>query len=369
MPPKRQNDKQARNSNVKIINFSSTRSTLPPDVEIEILNKVYLLHSAVLRLCSGFFDKSLSPTWWKTQNTHDGPDGIRFRYRLVLDKKDVATSMVEPVPPCRALDTVNDDGVGDLETQRDPTLFKETEKLAASYHSLFGAFYQRSIPRVRSFPYSTITEENISLREAEYKTRITVLLDLLILSEAYCATPSVAFLIYQHIIFLSMHGQEYVSDHLTSFVNIAIKIRSRYLYNDAYVYLVGCHTPTTSLDGIPDSLQTLIRAEHTRLQALKVQIERQLAGYAVKPPQEFHPDGVEKLKSALLTLGENGNEVEFYAAVEEIEGGWAKLNLKPLVGPLVMKNLKLGGAFYHHLTCARKLKNDEYPWEVKPSYV
>ena len=55
------------------------------------------MHSTNLRHNSAFFDKSLSESWWKEHNTHDSPDGIRYRYQLSLDKDTPELSMVEPV--------------------------------------------------------------------------------------------------------------------------------------------------------------------------------------------------------------------------------------------------------------------------------
>jgi hypothetical protein len=108
MPPKRARDvnsptnktlKRARSHTFlhsnSIIKFSS--SSLPPDVEITIFDDIYHLHSANLRHNSPFFDKGLSSTWWKELNTHDGDDGIQYRYRLKLDEDTPEMSMIEPV--------------------------------------------------------------------------------------------------------------------------------------------------------------------------------------------------------------------------------------------------------------------------------
>ena len=65
-------------------------------MEITVLEDVYHMHSTQLRHNSAVFDKSLSEPWWKP-NTHRGPDGIRYRYQLSLDKDMPELSMVEPV--------------------------------------------------------------------------------------------------------------------------------------------------------------------------------------------------------------------------------------------------------------------------------
>jgi hypothetical protein len=79
-----------------VTTFSNT--SVPPDVEIDILGDFYHIHSIILRSCSRFFDKSLSGTWWKEKNTHERPDGIRYCYALKVDEELPDTSMVEPVP-------------------------------------------------------------------------------------------------------------------------------------------------------------------------------------------------------------------------------------------------------------------------------
>ena len=79
------------------ITFARTGTAVLPDVEIDILGQRYHLHSTVLRLNSVFFEKSMGDTWWKPENTHH--DGIKYRYRLVLDHADPVLSLVEPFGP------------------------------------------------------------------------------------------------------------------------------------------------------------------------------------------------------------------------------------------------------------------------------
>ena len=74
-----------------------THSKLPADVEIIIFSQRYHLHSAVLRLFSGFFDGSLSGTWWKPENTIPGPSPIKYRYGLSRDES--GDLMLVPVGP------------------------------------------------------------------------------------------------------------------------------------------------------------------------------------------------------------------------------------------------------------------------------
>lgn len=84
----------------KPITFSDT--LVPADVEIQIFNTTYHLQSAVLRTFSKFFDKSMSSTWWKPENTHKGT--LKYRYQLALDCDDPMCSMIEPVGPGLEID-------------------------------------------------------------------------------------------------------------------------------------------------------------------------------------------------------------------------------------------------------------------------
>lgn len=78
------------------IRFSN--SSLSPDTEI-IISDIYNFDSTTLRHVSQFFDRSLSSRWWKPENTHNGEDGIKYKYQLEIDEKEIMSSMLEPVPP------------------------------------------------------------------------------------------------------------------------------------------------------------------------------------------------------------------------------------------------------------------------------
>lgn len=78
--------------------FPVVFSKTPPDVEITVFNDVYHSHSALLRNASPFFEESLSDRWWTPENTHDGHDGIRYKYRLSINIHFLRSSMLEPVP-------------------------------------------------------------------------------------------------------------------------------------------------------------------------------------------------------------------------------------------------------------------------------
>jgi hypothetical protein len=103
MPPKRDssNVKSSKNTHPTKrprATIVLSKSAVPPDVSVTIFCDVYHLHSTTLRLNSGFFEKSLSDTWWRQENTHDRADGIKYCYALKLDAQNPELSMLEPVP-------------------------------------------------------------------------------------------------------------------------------------------------------------------------------------------------------------------------------------------------------------------------------
>jgi hypothetical protein len=89
----------------KHISFS--QSKLPTDVEIIIFDKTYHLHSTILRQFPGFFDAGLSSTWWKEENTINGPGSIKYSYELLPDEG--GDLMLLPVGPsvCKPHDIVH----------------------------------------------------------------------------------------------------------------------------------------------------------------------------------------------------------------------------------------------------------------------
>jgi hypothetical protein len=80
-----------------VITRKLSDASVAPDVAIRIGEREYHLHAIELRSRSKFFDRSLSDTWWRPENTHSGADGIKYRYKLVLDRKDPLMSVVEPI--------------------------------------------------------------------------------------------------------------------------------------------------------------------------------------------------------------------------------------------------------------------------------
>ena len=121
------------------ITFTRFGSSIPPDVEIDILGQRYYMHSAVLRLGAEFFEKSLSDSWWKPENTHS--EGPKYRYRLVVDQADPMLSLVEPVGPVSDKASSNDKPGSTRSTYSRP--------------SMFSTFSMRSNSRVTMFSLST----------------------------------------------------------------------------------------------------------------------------------------------------------------------------------------------------------------------
>lgn len=390
-------DKRARSSSKpstsKPITFSDALAA--PDVAVDILGEAYHLHSTVLRLCSEFFDRSMSQNWWKAENTHDGPDGIKYRYALVLDRKSPRCSIVEPVSAASCasgsaftrkelfgmLVEVPGGGEGEEEwagcgehvgdSIRVPQGYhmggegfaeaageaaeEEGEKeaaevdknnLATTYFHLFSIFYHKPI----FFPLDK--SENID-----------ELQDLVDLAEVYCALPTVSSPVYQQIVTWIATGGR-VTKYLQDIITIAVKIQSKSLFNDAYIHFVGKWNVGQHRRVLPEGVKRLIELEYMRIQEIKLHVHRKLGTYMHFPPAGFY-DG-HLIPPMLAEFESSHNEAALYRKLAKIKGPI----IAPLVESLVVSNLELTPPTalpqHRHLTCARKLTDKDYPWAGNP---
>ncbi|KAF8247789.1 hypothetical protein K440DRAFT_643427 [Wilcoxina mikolae CBS 423.85] len=336
------------------ITFTSVPS-LPPDVAIEIFDSTYHLHSTVLRLCSGFFECSLSDTWWKSDNTHSSPDGIKFRYRLQFDKDDPSASMVEPVTPGEMMKAEEREiKEQEEEQQEEETEEEENEDKKSDWASNPRFWLPPSIP-VRIWR-ETVDE---------------VIETLLQLAEVYCSLPVVSDTVYNALIESYAFGQWSICDDPVMHLRIASKIRNTEIFNDAFVHLVGqSEILKTDKEELPDGFYELALREHIRIQGLKEALYKQLA-YSMTPAalqsSSRKRPAIEKhtqreVEIAFEKLEEVG-EMNFYTTVSNIKGPWAEKYLKNLVSPLLEDNLMLdiNNSSCSTLTCG--VFWGEYPWE------
>ncbi|KAF8535866.1 hypothetical protein BDD12DRAFT_853601 [Trichophaea hybrida] len=383
MPPKRkakddtESSKKQRTSSVdgngnawSQLPYTFSDSSVSPDVAIEMFGKTYHLHSTILRLSSGFFDKSLSDTWWKPENSHSGPDGIKYRYKLVLDKKDPWSSILEPSPVseagesgiscaesfgvklARAGGTLSGDNLSKTQDNhsaeagdsdgKGKTEGGNTDELHDTYICLFRIFYQTSF------------ELSSGVSEELHKIKLIVKL-----AELYCAMHSVSHRVTMELIAWSARFGE-LDSYASKIITLASKVRSEILFNDAFVHLVGkwrIHRHHTR--EIDDNVRYLIDKEYMRIQELKSKVDRKLAYYASNPKNKYDRDAIHSLGQALKSVFE---ETVFYQRVAAISGNWATETLCPLVEPLLASEIMLHtfGFTYKHLTCAKL--NGNFPW-------
>ena len=327
------------------INFS--KSGKLPDVEVDILGQIYHVHSTVLRLNSGFFDKGLSDTWWKPENTHtDHINGLKYRYRLVIDKSDITCSFVEPFGP-GAISATNTQYF----TQ------KERLDLAATYNQLFGLLYSR--------PFKN---KHATRGSEDY---IQNLIQLLSLADAYQALPTIAPKVHTELISWWFTDKTvYFSKVklLKNLLTIAVKIKSRGIYNDVYVHLVGMHLHSKgslylameTMD-IPEDLRYIIEKESRRIMTIQLYAERRVSRFKdeyIKQKDLFisgynlhahHPSCIRNYYSTIVGLGLNHGIIPEFSELLSVN----------------VEYLKNPGERYKYLMCAKKLEDEDFPWSVE----
>ncbi|KAA8894444.1 hypothetical protein FN846DRAFT_922967 [Sphaerosporella brunnea] len=305
---------------VNAIVFS--RSSAPCDVEISIGTDVYHLHRVILCEYSLFFDKSLSETWWREKNTHHGLDGIKYRYHLVLDKDDLVLSMVEPVPA---------DQVDATEMVQVP------EKLRAAYADLFKVFYKQAC-------------------SIEYQG-LGPIQDLVNLADQYMCLKSVAFVLESMVLkWMLFSGAANLPDDSPELLLLAKKIRSKELFNDAFVHVVGLvNERPDRIKTVSPELQQMVCDVQMDLAKKQSVVDRYLAWWLLETPvpdvalalKEHCHQGAGTLYSKLYHLLRNCAMFD-----KGTEAG-------KCLGELVEKTLLWDLAEYPHLTCARC---PDYPW-------
>ncbi|KAF8535035.1 hypothetical protein BDD12DRAFT_894352 [Trichophaea hybrida] len=201
----------------KVAPLRLAASSAPADVEIAIFDHVYHLHAISLRNCSKVFDKGLSDRWWKPENTHNGEDGIKYRYKLVVDVKDPMSSIVEPVPPQRDGDRTSGSSFRNP-NDNSQLMAITTKALQQAYARIFHIFYHKA--------YS----ENATFSSIKH---------LVTLANLYCCLPVVAQTAESMLIAWSRCRGTVVEIRPIDTILLAIKIRSKIIYHDAFIHLVG----------------------------------------------------------------------------------------------------------------------------------
>ena len=225
----------------------SKSSSVPPDVEIQIFDTTFQLHSTKLRLCSKFFDAGMSSLWWKDEKTHQG--AIKYRYHLVPDTKDPMCSMVESVGPGQTvIDSIPDHHQDSY------------QRLTRAHSRLFGLFYLRPMFTGNSVQSTLSWMDDVH--------------DVLILAGAYCALPTISSTVYEAVITRLSEGNPDLINmkELLLLRTIAIQIKSKLLFNDVHIHIIGRHLADE--DTAKFDLGDLHKNECVRIRELQLKVER-----------------------------------------------------------------------------------------------
>ncbi|KAF8245035.1 hypothetical protein K440DRAFT_663074 [Wilcoxina mikolae CBS 423.85] len=336
------------------ITFSNT--SLPPDVEIDILGDFYHIHSIILRSCSRFFDKSLSGTWWKDKNTHERSDGIRYCFTLKVDEELPNMSMVEPVPT----------GEDPLERPTPVLSQKSITQLRQSYATLFRLFHNK------------VCDDDFSYDLERYK-------DLVNLADQYCCLSAVATGIELLLIKWARPQGSVLAHQCVDVILLAIKIHSKDIYNDAYVHFVGQCSNSNNLvlsekSRLPSTVREDAMEQILQLFILRTKVERLLTAFMSNMGERYaiqSDDARMRLgmvyKQMLFDNFEEksptGGEATLYRGVNQIVNSINYTSnyrgvfdsFKNTLKDLLKTNLILHRVEdFEHLTCASV--GSRYPW-------
>ncbi|KAF8539174.1 hypothetical protein BDD12DRAFT_839186 [Trichophaea hybrida] len=330
------------------ITFSSPST--PPDVEIRILDKVYHLHSDILRFSCSFFDKSLSDTWRKNKDAITTPDGLKYRFTLVFKEgesdsflesgdevnRDMTAAFDkicmtilefggtdddeiwfgEEDPKCYLDDSVNDEITAKLLSWK--------SRLLGAYGNLFRIFYHRSCSQ------TIITIDDVR-RTLE-------------LADKYCCLSTVSAVLTERVLFVPRNLPKLLSGQPVLMLNMAIKLRSKKIFNDAFIHLE-----------LPEAVRELAEKEYIRICELQLECMHEALTkhcssrdmnsmlYSIRLCMVDQKDQPSKMFQTLSRVTVDCVSASFAALIEN--------NL-----------LLAGGAEFDHLTCA-SLEENEYPWE------
>jgi hypothetical protein len=389
MPPKRDSsnvDNGEQKTPIKRVHRRKpivlSKSAVPPDVEITIWSDVYHLHSTTIRHNSRFFEKSLSDTWWRQENTHDRVDGIKYCYKLKLDGKNPELSMLEPVPAkppaervCLSISFIFVQAADIPKTEVTAILFGEvgtsasqsgvritdastTEASAppsdprapppmlsvedrysiqAAYMSLFRIFYNQ----IPDLPYEDLTH-------------IQTLVDL---ADQYCCLSNVAGAI--ELLLFKQSGLK-IAAFPIEFILLAIKIRSKPIYHDAFIHLVGKFSPLWERKiELPLPVRMMVIEEYHRIETLRVEVDRHTVHCCTDHNMSIldHWDEIHELFGP-HKFGEGVLYRKLHGIFDSVELFMAH-NAFISLCQLTTNHLQLDNRDYGHLTCAEVML---YPW-------
>jgi hypothetical protein len=221
--------------------------------------------------------------------------------------------------------TQNPNGTDDVYAKLE--LWKD--QLQGAYENLFRIFYHRSCSQ-------TITTIDDTRRVLE-------------LADKYCCLSTVSAVLTERVLSAPTEHSGLFSLQPVMMLNVSIKLRSKILFHDAFVHLVGRWKSLrhNSVAELPEGVRKLVEQEYMRI------CEDQL--------HTIHSVIGSYSNNATLTLIRsciNDNKPsKMYRGLSNIT------NCTIPVNGLTKNNLRLGGtAEFDHLTCAC-LRDNDYPWE------
>jgi hypothetical protein len=223
--------------------------------------------------------------------------------------------------------------------------------LRAAYSALFKIFYNRT---------SDLTFETLSM----IQTLVSV-------ADQYCALPHVSGAIELLLIKWSRsHGK--IDASPIEVLVLATKIRSKVLYNDAFVHLVGqFEAHWKRRNELPEEIRNAVMEEHHTVCEMRTRVDREVARFAATRhcaeymPRSPHPVVQVSAQLAELWKKEREGEGIMYRGIEKILRDVKEYTGSPWMYYfqwLVRSKLKLDAEVeYKHLTCASVRKR--FPWK------
>ena len=237
-------------------------------------------------------------------------------------------------------------GDGSL-TSRD----KYFEDIIKAYHRLFSIFYNKP-----AFEPAQTSQELV------YDVK-----NLLLLAGIYCALPAVTPAVEARLMTWNVCHHNF-SENLSSLIEIAIKIQSKPLFNDAFIYTVGKWKPGDLRGTLGASMDELVDSEVIRIQHIKLSLQHKLSLYILSGALK-HTKHAEVAK-VYAKHEKSPDERTLYNGINYRLRSQGIPGFNELLDELVRINLEYresnGVKYRTCLACARKLEDSEYPWAGNP---
>jgi len=350
-------------------------SSLPPDVEIMVLGDVYLLHSTTLREYSRFFERSLSETWWKPENTHSGPDGIKYRYDL--DPEDIEESMLNAViRPVHATDTSS--AIGPDVATRDKRHSAQATEFKKRMTKVCSEDHKMMLPAI-AHAYQRFLRLLCHKRcDSNQLHEFREILDVVDLADLYCAVPAVSVAIENLTINWALGAIEKAPIDEPAMMRLALKIRSKLLICAPFIRLVSriygtsdeqLMDPSLEDSGwpwleAPAELREYAMRESFRIAQLRTKIDRAVMRLAARYQLSTNLASILAASTPLLE-GRTYQQIYDLVAPRLVPVEYQELKQDLLS---IMEKYKgvfkcKDHLFENELSCARFRRDTDYPWD------